>query len=211
MRWTWAVSMAALACYGASAQQAKPVPRAWAKFRDAFIERQFQIDPANAVYQGRHDFDGQLPDWSSAGLKTQADFYRAAVRDASALDVRSLSAGERFERDYLVQVAKGKLFWLEDADQPHRNPAFYVGGGLDPNVYIARAYAPKPVRMRALIKFFDTIPQVAANIKANLKTPMPLSFVNYGVAGFKGFADFYAKDARAAFADVKDDALQAQL
>ncbi|MFA7752025.1 DUF885 family protein, partial [Klebsiella pneumoniae] len=27
----------------------------------------------------------------------------------------------------LIQVARGKLFWLEDADQPHNNPAYYVG------------------------------------------------------------------------------------
>ena len=61
-----------------------------------------------------------------------------------------------------------------------------------------------------MIRFFDRIPAAAANIRANLKTPMPLSFVNYGVAGFKGFASYYAGDARTAFADVKDAGLQAQ-
>lgn len=210
MRWKSALAMTAVLCASASAQQAKVPARPWAKFRDAFIERGFQLDPANAVYQGRHDFDGGLPDWSEAGLKAQGNYYRQAIVGAAAFDARTMSAGERFERDYLVQVAKGKLFWLEDADQPHRNPAYYVGAGLDPNVYIARAYAPKPVRMRAMITFLDAIPARAASIRANLRTPMPLSFVSYGVAGFKGFADYYAKDAREAFADVKDDALQAQ-
>jgi hypothetical protein len=196
---------------GASlAQSARAAPQAaWAPFRDAFIEGWFKLDPANAVYQGRHDFDGRLADWSEAGLKRQATFLRDAVARAEAFG--PLGPEERFERDYLVQVAKGKLFWLEDADQPHRNPAWYVGGGLDPNVYVARNYASKPVRMRALIRFFDAIPAAAANIRANLKTPMPLSFVNYGVAGFKGFADYYAGGARQAFSDVKDPALQAQL
>lgn len=211
MRWSRtvsaAVSIAMLACAGASAQQAQ---RPWAKFRDAFVERGFQLDPANAVYQGRHDFDGRLPDWSAAGLKAQGDYYRAAIRDAAAFDAKALSAGERFERDYLVQVARGKLFWLKDADQPHRNPAYYVGGGLDPNVYIARNYAAKPVRMRAMIAYLDAVPAAATAIRANLTTPMPLSFVDYGVAGFRGFADYYVKDAPAAFADVKDDALQAR-
>ncbi|WP_374943606.1 DUF885 domain-containing protein [Sphingomonas sp.] len=208
MRWTWAISVAALACAGASAQA--PAPGSWAAFRDAFIERGFQLDPSNAVYQGRHDFDGGLADWSEAGLKRQRDFYHAAITDAQGF-AGTLSDADRFERAYLVQVAKGKLFWLEDADQPHRNPAWYVGGGLDPNVYIARNYAAKPVRMRALIRFLDHVPAAAANIRANLKTPMPLSYVNYGVAGFKGFADYYRGDARKAFADVADPALQAQL
>ena len=73
----------------------------------------------------------------------------------------------------------------------------YVGGGLDPNVYVARNYADKPTRMRALITFFGSVPAAAANIRANLKTPMPLSFVNYGVAGFEGFARLLSRRCRA--------------
>ncbi len=183
-------------------------PTDWAAFRDKFIAGWFRLDPANAVYQGKHEFDGQLPDWSAKGLKAQSDFLRNAIADAKRFDAAKLSTEDRFERDYLVKVAEGKLFWLDDADQPHHNPAYYVGGGLDPNVYIARPYADKAVRMKAMIAFFDNIPAATANIRANLKTPMPASFVNYGVNAFKGFADFYAGDARKAFADVADPQLQ---
>ncbi len=122
-----------------------------------------------------------------------------------------LTGRDAFERDYLVQVATGKLFWLTDADQPHTNPAYYVGGGLDPNVYVARNYAPAATRMAALTKFLDRVPTAAAQIRANLTTPMPLSFVEYGVAGFNGFADYYSGDAVRAFAEVKDAAAQARL
>ena len=180
----------------------------WAQFRDAFIDGWFRLDPANAVYQGKHEFDGGIPDWSPAGLKAQGDFFRKAISDAQAYDVSKMPKQDAFERDYLVQVAKGKLFWLEDADQPHNNPAYYVGGGLDPNVYIARNYADAPTRMRAIVKFFRQIPSAAANIRTNLKTPMPASFIKYGVAGFGGFADYYTGGAKKAFASVKDKALQ---
>ena len=182
----------------------------WAKFRDAFVTNWFELDPANAVYQGKHEFDGRLPDWSAAGLKKTGDFLRETIAAAGKFDGTKLSEADRFERDYLVKVAEGKLFWLEDADQPHRNPTYYVGGGLDPNVYIARPYADAPTRMKAMIAFFKSVAAQAPNIRANLKTPMPLSFVNYGVAGFNGFADFYAGDAKKAFASVKDPALQAE-
>ena len=57
---------------------------------------------------------------------------------------------------------------------------------------------------------FNNVPAAAAAIRANLRTPMPESFVDYGVAAFGGFADFYAHDAKQAFADVKDPALNAQ-
>ena len=182
----------------------------WAKFRDAFVTNWFELDPANAVYQGKHEFDGRLPDWSAAGLKKQGDFLRETIAAAGKFDGTKLSEADRFERDYLVKVAEGKLFWLEDADQPHRNPTYYVGGGLDPNVYIARPYADAPTRMKAMIAFFKSVAAQAPNIRANLKTPMPLSFINYGVAGFNGFADFYAGDAKKAFASVQDPTLQAE-
>ena len=183
----------------------------WAQFRSATLEAFFRLDPSNAVYQGRHDFDGGLPDWSPQGLKRLVNFWRVTISQAEAFPAARLSAADRFERDYMVQVAKGRLFWLTDADYPHSNPAYYVGGGLDPNVYIARDYAPPAVRMRALTRFLDRVPAAAAQIRANLKAPMPLSFVDYGVAGFNGFADYYSGDAVKAFAGVKEAAAQAQL
>jgi hypothetical protein len=195
-------------------QAATPAPTAdaksdWAGFRDGFIDGWFKIDPANAVYQGKHEYDGGLGDWSAEGLKRQADFLHTAIDKAGAFT--DLKPTEAFERDYLVQVAKGKLFWLEDADQPHRNPAWYVGAGLDPNVYIARNYADAPTRMKALTAFLQKIPAAAGNIKTNLKAPMPLSYVDFGTAAFNGFADYYAGDAVKAFAGVKDAAGQKQL
>ena len=183
----------------------------WARFRDGFVEAWFTIDPAAAVYLGRHDFDGGLGDWSDAGLKRQGDFLRRSIAQAKAFDATTMTPDARFERDYLVRVAEGKLFWLEDADQPHTNPQWYVNAGLDPNVYVARNYADAATRMKALDAFLQKVPAAAQNIRANLKTPMPLSFVNFGVAAFDGYADYYSGDARKAFASVDDPALQQQL
>ncbi|NYD89701.1 DUF885 domain-containing protein [Sphingomonas melonis] len=221
MRIFAAASLLALAVAGCSggapsatndSAAARPAPtNGFAQFRDGFVESWFKLDPANAVYQGRHDFDGQLPDWSAAGLQRQSAFLHHAIDRARAFGDADLSPDERFERDYLIRVAEGKLFWLEDADQPHTNPAYYVGGGLDPNVYIARPYADAPTRLKALIAFFGRVPAAAQAIRANLKTPMPRSFIDYGVAGFNGFADYYVGDAKTAFADVRDPTLQAQL
>lgn len=219
-RWAAGLLAALLATGGAvmapagpaAAQRVDPATgsRSWATFRDGFIEEMFRLDPSFAVYQGRHDFDGRLPDWSAAGLRRQSDFLRATLARARAFPDAGLTPQDRFERAYLAKVVEGRLFWLDDADQPHLNPAYYVGGGLDPNVYIARTYADPATRMKAVIAMFGAVPGAAANIRANLRTPMPASFVAYGVAAFGGFADFYGTDARKAFASVKDPALNAQ-
>jgi len=183
----------------------------WATFRDAYVEELFRLDPGFVVYQGRHDFDGQVQDFSAAGLKRLGDFYRRSLAAARAMPPRGLSREERFERDYLVKVTEGRLFWLEDADQPHTNPQWYVNAGLDPNVYVARNYADATTRAKALTAFFRRIPLAAAQIKGNLRTPMPLSFARFGAAAFTGFGDYYAKDAVAAFAGVKDQRVQREL
>ncbi len=179
----------------------------WTNFRQAFLTGYFNQFPNTAVYQGKHQYDGMLPDWSARGLAAQTNFLKTTIRDAKAFT--DLTPKEAFERDYLVHVAQGQLFFIEDADFPHNNPAFYVGG-LDPNVYIARPYADQATRMRAFIKYAQNVPAAAAQIKANLKLPLPETFVKYGQAGFGGFADYYTGDAKAAFAEVNDPALQAQ-
>lgn len=183
----------------------------WTRFRHGFVERWFALDPAYAVFQGRHEYDGRLPDWSAEGLARQIAFLHAAIARARAFDAADLQPDERFERDYLVTVARGRLFWLEDADQPHRNPAWYVAGGLDPNVYVMRAYADPVTRMKALTALLRRIPEAAANIRANLTTPMALAHVDYSVTAFRGFAAYYMDDSVKAFAGVDDDDLQRDL
>ncbi len=180
----------------------------WKAYVGKTLDAWMALDPSFAIYQGAHQFDGRLPDWSAAGLKARADFLRGVIADSGKFT--DLSAADRFERDYLVQVAKGQLFWLVDADKPHNNPGFYIENGLDPNVYVSRDYADKPTRMKAMIAFFKAVPNAATQIRGNLKTAMPASFIKLGVAGFKGFAEYYRGDARTAFADVKDAKLQAE-
>jgi hypothetical protein len=191
----------------AGAARASQTP-AWKDFVQATIDQWFALDPSTAVYQGAHQFDGKLPDWSEAGIAKRVAFLRSVVSDAGAYT--GLAPLDAMERDNLVAYARRELFWIVEADRPHRNPSWYMDGGLDPNVYVSRNYADKPTRMRAMISFFNAIPQAAANIRANIRTPLPASFVKHGVAGFGGYAEYYKGDARAAFADVKDAALQAE-
>ncbi len=180
----------------------------WADFQNAFIERAFEIDPTFGAGQGRHEYDGRLPDWSEAGLTAAETFLRDSVTQAEAM--QGLNPEQTFQRDYLVAVARGQLFWLDTADQPHTNPAYYMGA-LSPSMYVARPYAAADVRLRAYIQYLRAVPAAAQQVRANLRTPMPLTFVNYGRASFGGLADYYRGDGKAAFAEVTDAALQSQL
>ena len=102
-----------------------------------------------------------------------------------------------------MAVAKGQLFWIDPtgADQPHHNPASYLGA-LDPSVYVTVPYAPKEKRLKSYIKFLQNIPRAAAQMRANIKTPMATSFVDYAKSAFGGFVDYYPGDGMAAWKGV---------
>ena len=83
-------------------------PSSWSAFSQSFIDGYFKINPAFAVGQGKHEYDGQLPDWSETGLSNSAEFLRSSISAAQAFDPNSLSKAERFERDYLIARARGE-------------------------------------------------------------------------------------------------------
>ena len=206
-RFALALALGALCALSAGWAMAKS---SWEAFSRQYVEEDLRQDPAFAVGEGKHEYDGQLPDWSASGLRRRADFLTSEISAAQSYTDAELTQEERFERDYLLAVARGRLFWLTDADQPHTNPAYYLDDGLDPAVYTSRPYADPATRMKATIAYLGRVPAAAAQIRANLRMPMPASFITYGMVAFGGLADFYGADGKRAFASVADLALQRQ-
>ena len=44
-----------------------------------FLDGFFELNPTFAVSQGKHEFDGQLPDFSEAGLQAQIDYRQSMI------------------------------------------------------------------------------------------------------------------------------------
>jgi uncharacterized protein (DUF885 family) len=180
----------------------------WADFVRSFLEGYFEQFPTFGSSVGRHEFDGRLPDWSSASLADKAEWLRA--RRLETLTFTGLDERGTLERDHLVAQLDNDLFWLTDAEWPLRNPIFY-SGPLDPSLYLTRDYAPLAQRMRAYIQYAKAVPRAAEQIRANLRTPMPRSFAQVGRQTLGGLADYYETDVPPIFAAVEDPALQAEL
>jgi len=183
---------------------------AWDDYVAALLESEFEADPPTAVRAGRHEFDGRLPDWSRAGIDNE--IHRLRVQRERALRFRDedLDESRRFERDYVAARLDGNLFWLESAELPFRDPTYY-SDELDPGVYVTREYAPLADRLRAYIKYARAVPTAAEHIRANLRTPMPRTFVQVGRIAFGGLATFYDQDVPGIFSAVADSTLQADL
>jgi uncharacterized protein (DUF885 family) len=187
-----------------------PASAAWLKQSNHFIEDYMMARPSFAVQAGRHEFDGQLPDLSAHGLKREIARLHDQRDQISAVDPKTLEPRERFDRAYLLAVLDKDLFWIEKTQFPFSNPGWYLDQ-IDPDVYLSRNYAPLDVRLKAYIKYARGIPRIATAIKENLKSPLPKTYVELGIAQFGGLADFYSKNISAVFAAVTDPDLQKQL
>jgi len=130
--------------------------------------------------------------------------------EAQSFDTAALTESERLEREIVLTVTDGNLFWLERAQSPFTNPAWYLGQ-LDPEVYLNRDYAPLATRMRAYIGYLHAITKLAADVRANLRTPLPPSFVQRAIDDFGGYVEFFRNDGPKVFAGVQDSAAQKDL
>lgn len=212
-----ALSLILIVVFASGRQQASalsaaqpPDNPAWSAFVAQFVEQTFRAQPMFAVQQGRHEFDGRMPDLSRAGIAAEISRLQQARAAARAFAPAGLPATQRFEREYLLAQIGSELFWLDKAAWPFRNPAWYVNQ-IDPEVYLSREYAPLAQRLPGYIGYARAIPGVLAAARANLRTPLPRSYIEYAVKAFGGFADFYAQDVPKVFASIQDEEAQRQL
>lgn len=183
--------------------------QSWNSYLDNYLNEYFTAHPDLAVSLGRHDFDGKLPDWSSAGLQREIDRLRSARERAQSFGDNVLNEQQKFERDYLVSRIDADLFWLESAAWPSKNP-YYYADALDPDVYISRDYAPLDQRLRAFINYARAVPGALKQARENLKPPFPRTYIKIGRTTIGSLAATYENDVAKAFAPVADEQLKTE-
>jgi uncharacterized protein (DUF885 family) len=179
----------------------------WDKYVADYLDAYFAVNPDAAVANGRHEFDGRLPDFSKAALDREIARLHSERAKAAAFAANHLDQRQQFERDYVIAQIDSDLFWLESARWPYRDPYFY-SDAVDPQVYLTRPYAPLEQRMRAFINYEKVLPTTLEQIRANLQTPMPRTYVDFGRLTFGGLAQYFDHDVKEIFAPVKDPQLQ---
>ena len=116
-----AASLALASC----ATTASQAPRDWDAFAQTTVDEWLAIDPAFAVYQGAHQYDGKLPDWSDAGLEArevvagdELGCGGAGDEDGADDDVGGGELGEHGGRVGLEHAGGVAEVLLELADAP---------------------------------------------------------------------------------------------
>ncbi len=184
--------------------------REWDSFVTEFIEEHFAARPVFAVSVGRHEYDGQLPDWSTEGLSKEIQRLRAARIEAVAFQPSLLSREQRFEREYLIAQLDREIFWRAEADWPYRNPMFYRFQ-LSPDIYLTREYASLEKRMQAYIRYANNLPAALEQVRSNLEPPLPRTYVETARGIFSGLVTLLSQTAPTIFTAVEDESLQVKL
>jgi hypothetical protein len=192
------------------AAPAATAQKTWPEFVDAFIESRFKADPYFAVDSGRHEFDGRMPDFSRAALDANIAQLRGQLAELDAYDAAAFTPEHRFEREYLRWVIEKELFWLAELGEPFRNPTWYLGR-LDPSMYLTREYAPLPKRLEGFLGYARSVPELAAQIRANIRVPIPKPFIERSVAAYGGFATFFRDEMPAFYRQLPDGQLKRDL
>jgi uncharacterized protein (DUF885 family) len=194
------------------ANEAPAPSKAWVSFVDRYIEDYLATHPGFAVVQGRHEYDGQLQDWSAEGIAQEIVRLQQAREQALAFQAAELGPEGSFQREYLLAAIDRALFWLDKAEWPFVNPAFYfdwMSDSLDPSPYITLDYAPLEDRMKAYTRYAQSVTRAAGQIRENLRMPMSRTRLQYGIDSFGGMAAYFRNDVPAVFAEVADPELQA--
>jgi hypothetical protein len=185
--------------------------QSWEQFVTSEIEAHIVAHPQWAVVQGRHEYDGQLPDWSRSGIEKEIARLHQVRDDAMAYDEAQMSAEQLYQREYFVSRVDQDLFWMEKAGLPFRSPQYYMGwmgDSLDPSAYIALNYAPLEERMLAFTRYLENVPRAVAQIRENLAMPMPRTWLQLGIDGFGGYAAYFRDEVPAVWAAVDNEELQ---
>lgn len=194
-----------------TATQEQPQAETWEQFISRQIEAQVAAHPQWAVTQGRHEYDGQLPDWSRGGIEKEIARLHQARDAAMAFADGQMSAEQQYQREYFISRVDQSLFWMEKVGLPFRSPQYYFGwlsDSLDPSAYIALDYAPLAERMLAFTRYLENVPRAVRQIRQNLAMPMPRTWLQLGIDGFGGYASYFRDEVPAIWAAVEDENLQ---
>src|SRR5262249_13077742 len=66
-------------------------------------------------------------------------------------------------------------------------------------------------RLRGFLGYARAVPKLAADIRANLRPPLPRAFIDRGAAGFAGYAEFYRTEMPGIIAPLGDAQLKQDL
>ena len=158
----------------------------------AVVDHLFALYPHYAVGLGVHEFDGRLPIVDRPGTDRWLADARRLEAELGALPVASLSADRRIDLFLLRLLLESARFDLTESEELDRNPMAYFGA-LSLTSYIARDYAPGPVRAEGIARLLEGVPAYLADARQRLRPVLPKPFVQLALTMGAGLPAHFAE------------------
>ncbi len=167
-----------------------------------FDEYYFPNNPTIATSSGIHKYDGQLEDYSRAGVMKRVQQLQEWGSQFDKLPPSD-------DRDLVLSYIRATLLELEVNRQWEKNPDNYSSGVASSAFTImSRKFAPPEARLKSLIERERRMTGVLLDARANLRNP-PRIYTEIAIEQLPGNIDFFKNDVPLAFKDVKDAKLLA--
>ena len=173
------------------------------------LDYTYEQNPTNAVYLGIHENAARIPEYSEAGIATEAAALDEVRERLDAVDAGALSLEAQLDLEQCKAAVDGMLLQYRVIRSWAKDPDLYSSGITeDAFVMISRNFAPAEQRLRSLVSRLEAMPNVLAEARKNLVDP-PRIYTEIAIEQADGNRDFFANDVPAAFAGVTDPALLA--
>jgi uncharacterized protein (DUF885 family) len=166
------------------------------------VDHLFVVQPGLAVGLGLHEYDGRVPDFSTAGTERWAAGADRLLARLAETRESHLSADRRIDRSLLRLLLEAPLFSLRESRDLDRNPMSYVGS-VSLTSYLIRDYAPAAARVTAIARTLEAVPNLLDDGRRRLTRPLPKPFVELALSMGSGLPAHFAEgDAFAASAGL---------
>ena len=146
----------------------------------------WNLNPAEAVSLGKHDYDGRVPDLSVPAVESQLD--RLEMLRDRLWGLEGLSVDQELDRLHLGTALDSALFEWRRMGWWRRNPMWYIDP-LDTTVYVTRSHAPAGVRAEIVADLLEEAPALLDRARANLDRVVPTTYCEWAVRQARGMAD----------------------
>jgi len=157
------------------ASQASPASQADQSFQD-FVDRYFDgffhFNPSQATRAGSHQYDAELPAYSSGDIQAEIQRNRHALWALGKIPGDAISSDNQFDARLLESLIRGHLLDLADIRMWAKDPNFYNDiASASLFALIERDFAPLDDRLKSLIARAERIPEVLNSARANVVNP----------------------------------------
>ncbi|MGP8076403.1 MAG: DUF885 domain-containing protein [Thermoplasmata archaeon] len=175
------------------------------------VDHVFALSPSYAVGLGLHEYDGRLPDLSSAATERWVEGADALLQRLASVPRESLPPGRKTDGFLLSLLLESPLFDIRMVSDLERNPMNYLGA-VSLTSYLSRDYAPVDRRVGAIVRALEQVPRLLSVGRERLRPPLPKPFLDLSLAIGSGLAAHFAEaEEFAARAHLEDSVRTARI